>query len=212
LQVKSDRQDPLQYKCSAEDVGCQLRAECDGQSARSSSLVTPYKPALQLLHEKLEMKQHSFKVRQASDVENLRPLVVEMLPDKIKLRDAKPKTWHKESYSAGVFVVFKPGSETDFDLTLGTPRSRRKPITLSLATATRQQRDMLLLALCAFSRHGWLDAALAGSPQPVPLPGSVDGFGPEPSLLAENSLASMSVSSQPTRAGRSSFGSSSARG
>ena len=31
------------------------------------------------------------------------------LSDRIKLRDAKPKTWHKEFYTAGVYVVFKPG-------------------------------------------------------------------------------------------------------
>jgi hypothetical protein len=47
-------------------------------------------------------------------------------------------------------------------------RARKKPLILPLAAATRQQRDMLLVALVAFSRAGWLEAALAGNTLPIP--------------------------------------------
>ena len=43
--------------------------------------------------------------------------------------------------------------------------SKRKELTLT--ASSRQQRDLLLMSLCAFTTPGWLDAALVGRPPPV---------------------------------------------
>ena len=45
---------------------------------------------------------------------------------------------------------------------------------VGLSIHTRQQRDLLLLALCAFSTRGWLEAALQGHPTPPSRTGMPD--------------------------------------
>ena len=78
------------------------------------------------------------------------------------------KVLQKQSFASGhVQVTFTSESESEFVLSLGSGSKRRE---LSLLGSSRQQRDMLLLALCAFSRKGWLEAALGGRPPPIALP------------------------------------------
>ena len=75
----------------------------------------------------------------------------------LHLKDGS-KTVDKAPYAGGgVAVRFAAGSELNFELQL------------RLEASNRQQRNMLLLALCAFSTKGWLEAALAGTPSPSPV-------------------------------------------
>jgi len=95
-----------------------------------------------------------------------RKLELTLLEKLLKIK-AGDKTVAKEDYKGGIEIAFSPASEVEFTLVLGF-RAKKKPIIMPLAAVTRQQRDMLLIALAAFSRQGWLDAALGGNAQPLP--------------------------------------------
>ncbi|KAL1524135.1 hypothetical protein AB1Y20_019044 [Prymnesium parvum] len=152
----------LQHHVTAEDVGASLRAELAGQVAVSDGLVLPHRPTLLLLKEKLKKKLHEAKVMHGD-----RPVHIQLQPDQVRLVD-NGKLLHKQTYAGNaVGMYFLLGSETGFVLVMGHPHpgSRRKEF--KLIGTSRPQRDMIMLALCAFSCPGWLDAALDGSPPPV---------------------------------------------
>ena len=50
------------YICSAEDVGAAIRVDVGQYSATSGSPVLPHRPQLQLLQEKVQLRQHDFRV------------------------------------------------------------------------------------------------------------------------------------------------------
>ena len=185
-EVEPEEGEPLSYRCSAEDVGCVLRVECRGQVATTDGVVRPPKYHLQVLQSKYKEGSHDFKVRQADEggggggAGGGKQLLLQLQADKVQLKSGS-KTVDKAPYAGGgVAVRFEAGSELHFELQLG---ARRAP--LRLEASNRQQRDMLLLALCSFSTRGWLEAALAGTPSPVVRTGTPRaGGGPEPSDAA----------------------------
>ena len=193
-EVESEEGEPLSYRCSAEDVGCVLRAECGGQVATTAGVVRPPKHHLQVLQSKYKEGSHDFKVREAEAAGGGaggggKQLLLQMQADKLQLKSGS-KTVDKAPYAGGVAVRFEPGSELNFELQLG---SRRAP--LRLEASNRQQRDMLLLALCSFSTRGWLEAALAGTPSPVVRLGTPRAGGPEPS----DDAAAQAVAEKPKK-------------
>ena len=144
-----------------------LRVECGGEAATTDGVVRPIKYHLQVLQSKLREGSHDFKVREANEGGGGggRQLVLQLqAKGQLHLKDGS-KTVDKAPYAGGgVAVRFAADSELNFELQLV---SRRAP--LRLEASNRQQRNMLLLALCAFSTKGWLEAALAGTPSPSPV-------------------------------------------
>ena len=182
------------YACSSEDVGCVLRAVCDGQEAYASGVVAPHRPMLALLQHKLEQEgKHSFKVRESGGAG--RTLSLNLLHKKIEVVDepaeegggasgvggggsrfmakrgakggegGKPRVLQSEAWSSGVVMRFVPGSDEEIHLQLASRnKPRKRPALLALNVSSRQQRDLVLLAVASFLQPDWLVKAQAGHP------------------------------------------------
>ena len=171
------------YLCSAEDVGYRLLAAFAGREAVSKDIVTPHRPMLTLLQTKLEQEGRFECV--AADAANGQQLNVVLTKKKIELitvpaataasssrrsrSEPKPIVLQSEAWTKGISIRFYADDEglaLLLQLGHGLKGSKRPPA-LTLTVSSRQQRDLVLLAIAAFYRPSWLASAVAGTPPEV---------------------------------------------
>jgi hypothetical protein len=213
------------YHCTSMDVGFAVRAVHTGREALSTGVVAPHRLMLTLLQHKLEEEQrHEFKL---VEVPSRRPMVLLLTRKKIELlsdadeaappprssgrrlsrsgRDSsaggKGSIVHSAPWASGVVLRFVPGTDAELTLQLAaSAASKRRPPPYTLSAGTRQQRDLALLAVCAFWSPKWLAQAQAGEPSDVSFVIRPEGGLPMVSDGASESGSDASGSARPPTA------------